>query len=224
MALARSDRVLCGRSSGRGTWNRSTPQPSSTRYGRRLTRTNEPSLRRKPRLGRRSSQREAWQTPRRSSSRKTKLPKYLNGAPNPEARVLGGVLVRGRIEREVTVNLIALRGLRGESPEETRHIQKYVLGLSLVAATTDIDLFLREGCHLRYTGEDVWYSVPRRGEPNRVDLESDAAQTLIQLYAVAKAAHFRPRWPQTLEYSFDLKEAKKLLAKQDDENANEDPL
>jgi CRISPR-associated protein Csb1 len=155
---------------------------------------------------------------------KTKLPKYLNGAPNPEARVLGGVLVRDRIEREVTVNLIALRGLRGKSPEdeETKHIRKYLLGLSLMAATTDVDLFLREGCHLRYTSDDVWYSVPRRGEPGRVDLGSEAARELIQLYAATEAAHFRPRWPKTLEYSFDLKEAKKLLAKKDDESAEED--
>jgi CRISPR-associated protein Csb1 len=150
------------------------------------------------------------------------IPKSLrDGTPNAEARVLGGVLVRDRIEREVTVNLVALRGLRGKSPEETKHIQKYLLGLSLVAATTDIDLFLREGCNLRYTGGDVWYSVPRRGEPSRVDLGSDAARTMIQLYAATEAAHFRPRWPKVLEYSFDLSEAKKLLAKKDDENASE---
>ena len=32
--------------------------------------------------------------------------------PNPEARVLGGVLVKGGIERTVTINLVALRGLQ----------------------------------------------------------------------------------------------------------------
>jgi CRISPR-associated protein Csb1 len=154
--------------------------------------------------------------------RKTeKIRQFLEGAPNPEARVLGGVLARGRIEREVTVNLIALRGLRGKTPDETRNIQRYLLGLSLVAATADIDLFLREGCNLRYTGEDVWHSVPRRGERNRVDLASDEARTLIKNYAAARAGDFRPGWPEKLEHVFNLQEAKKLLAKKDDENSNE---
>lgn len=49
--------------------------------------------------------------------KKTKIPLYQNGAPNPEARVLGGVQVKGRIEREVTLNLLALRGLRGGDAE-----------------------------------------------------------------------------------------------------------
>jgi CRISPR-associated protein Csb1 len=152
-----------------------------------------------------------------------KVPKTLrDGSSNPEARVLGGILVRDRIEREVTVNLIALRGLRGSDAEETKQIRQYVLGLSLVAATADIDLFLREGCHLRYTGEDVWYSVPRRGEPSRVDLGSDAARAMVRAYAVWGADHFRPRWPQSLEYAFSLGEAKKLLAKKDDEAAGEE--
>ena len=77
------------------------------------------------------------------------------------------------------MNLVAIRGLRGKNSEETKHIQKYLLGLSLLAATAEIDLFLREGCNLRYAGQDVWHSVPRRGEPNGVDLGSDEARTLI---------------------------------------------
>jgi CRISPR-associated protein Csb1 len=149
--------------------------------------------------------------------RKTDISPYINGAPNPEARVLGGVVARGRIEREVTVNLVALRGLRGGNETETEHIRKYLLGLSLVAATADIDLFLREGCHLRYTGEDAWYIVPRRGDPVGVKLEVSAHD-----YARGVADHFREawqkRWPndENLEYRFDLDEAKRLLGKKTD--------
>ena len=158
--------------------------------------------------------------------RKTdKIPQYSDGAPNPEARVLGGVVARGRIEREVTVNLVALRGLRGRDATETEHIRKYLLGLSLVAATADIDLFLREGCHLRYTGEDEWYKVPRRGDPIGVKLEVSAHD-----YARGVANHFREawqkRWPndENLEYRFELKEAVKLLAtKTEDEKTPEQP-
>lgn len=136
---------------------------------------------------------------------------------NRQARVLGGVLVRGRIEREVTVNLIALRGLRGENDDETAGIHKYLLGLSLVAATADIDLYLREGCHLRYAREDVWYAVPRRGEPQEVNLSTADARALIRDYARSASDHFRVMWPQKTIYKFDIEKAKDLLAKKEDE-------
>jgi CRISPR-associated protein Csb1 len=161
--------------------------------------------------------------------RKTKIPQYNRdtGLPNPEARVLGGVFVKenGRIEREVTVNLVALRGLRGANDVETTAIRKYLLGLSLMAATADIELFLREGCLLRYAEDgDAWYRVPRRGEPMQVNLDPET----IKQYVNAAAKHFRSKWPEVfkdkwphesgkspdLKYEFDLKEAKKLLAKE----------
>ena len=153
--------------------------------------------------------------------RKTKIPEYRGGLPNPEARVLGGVLVRGRIEREVTVNLVALRGLRGEDPEATACIQKYLLGLSLLAATADIDLFLREGCNLRCAGEDEWYAVPRRGEPQRANLELPKSKMLIEEYAKDAHEAFFDRFPapSELKHKFDIKEAKKLLAKKSDEDS-----
>lgn len=144
--------------------------------------------------------------------RKTKAQQYRDGAPNPEARVLGGVLVKGRIEREVTVNLVALRGLRGANKEETAAIQKYLLGLSLVAATADIELFLREGCLLRYAeNSDTWYQVPRRGEPTAVTLSAE----MVSKYAEEACKHFRCKWPKddNLKHEFNLAEAKKLLAK-----------
>jgi CRISPR-associated protein Csb1 len=143
---------------------------------------------------------------------KVKAQQYLNGAPNPEARVLGGVLVKGRIEREVTVNLVALRGLRGTNNDETDAIRKYLLGLSLLAATADIELFLREGCLLRYAENgDQWYQVPRRGEPSLVTLSAKTTKE----YATKAAGPFQSRWPKdtSLKYEFDLDEAKKLLAK-----------
>jgi CRISPR-associated protein Csb1 len=144
--------------------------------------------------------------------RKTKVQQYVNGSPNPEARVLGGVLVRGRIEREVTVNLVALRGLRGADDGETDAIRKYLLGLSLMAATADIELFLREGCLLRYAENgDAWYQVPRRGEPTAIVLTAKTAED----YAKNASQHFRSKWPEEakLKHEFNLAEAKKLLAK-----------
>jgi len=149
------------------------------------------------------------------------MQEFRDGSPNPERRVLGGVVVHDRIERDVTVNLVALRGLRGKDEAETNHIRKYLLGLSLVAATTDIDLFLRGGCHLRYASEDKWQKVPRRGDPTQIDLASAQAQTMIRSYASDQAEHFRDKWPEVVEHHFNLNEAKKLLAKKDEETPEE---
>jgi CRISPR-associated protein Csb1 len=156
---------------------------------------------------------------RKVSQRAAKyMQEFRDGSPNPERRVLGGILVRGRVEREVTVNLVALRGIRGKDLDETAHIRKYLLGLSLVAATADIDLFLREGCHLRYTGRDNWHAVPRRGDVAPVDLA--AARTMVLTYAATGAKHFMSGWPKgnELVHMFDLKEATKLLAKETDDD------
>ena len=136
-------------------------------------------------------------------------------------RILGGVLVRGRIEREVTVNLVALRGLRGEDDESTVALRKYLLGLSLIAATSDIDLFLREGCNLRDGAEDVWYSIPRRGTPTTVCLATDESLKLIRKFTNDAAKPFREKWPEKVEYEFDMAEAKKLLGAQTDEEKEE---
>ena len=139
-------------------------------------------------------------------------------------RVLGGVLAKGPIERDVTVNLVALRGIRGEDATETAEVQKYLLGLALLAATADLELFLREGCLLRYADNDTWTTVPRRGRPEDVSLP-ERAQLLT--YAVAAAAPFKEKWPKKdgtalpLEHEFNLTEAKKLLAKKDDDTPAE---
>jgi CRISPR-associated protein Csb1 len=157
--------------------------------------------------------------------RKTKrsIPRLKDGAPNPEARVLGGILVRERIQREITVNLLALRNLRGMTTDETAKIQKYLLGLALLAATHEIDLFLREGCQLRYAStEDDWYAVPRRGMTTKVNLGTTTARAAILQFTLDAAKRFREEWPQKLEHQFNLAEAKKLLAKKDEENPDEE--
>jgi CRISPR-associated protein Csb1 len=150
--------------------------------------------------------------------RKTdKIPQFVGDAPNPAARILGGVRVKGSIERDVTINLVALRGIRGKDDIETKEVQKYLLGLALLAATADIELFLREGCLLRYANDDNWKQVPRRGDPTDIELPS---QDQLFAYAVAAAAPFRAKWPKDqggkdlpLKHEFSLAEAKKLLAK-----------
>lgn len=168
--------------------------------------------------------------------KENKIPLYSNGAPNPDARVLGGVLVKGRIQREVTINLVALRGLRGDdtgaNKATTGHVRRYLLGLALLAATTEMDLFLREGCLLRYASDqDVWYAIPRRGDPQQVAL-SNVHATILNFTEQALAP-FSDRWQQLFkenrteeagedsrlvaEYEFDTNKAKKLLATKTEE-------
>lgn len=145
--------------------------------------------------------------------RDTKASQYFQGAPNPEARVLGGVLVNGGIERSVTINLVALRGLQGSSPDESKKLRTYLLSLALIAATSEMDLFLREGCHLRYTGDDHWFVVPRRGKIDEVSLPAE----VFAASAKEGAKGFRDKWPKEVEYTFDVAEAKKLLAAKEED-------
>lgn len=153
--------------------------------------------------------------------RTDKVKPFVGEAVNPEARVLGGVIAKGNIERDVTINLVALRGIRGKDADETTEVQKYLLGLALLAATADLELFLREGCLLRYANDDAWTEVPRRGEPTGVSLPK---RDQLVAYSTAAAKLFLEKWPKDkdgnplpLEHEFNLAEAKKLLAKKDDD-------
>lgn len=88
----------------------------------------------------------------------------------PATAAHGGVVARGPIERDVTVNLLALRRLRGTQDEELR---RYVLGLSLLAAIEPMDAFLRQGCLLvpDVARAPAWTLVERTGERKPVLLD-----------------------------------------------------
>ena len=152
----------------------------------------------------------------RKTSRR--IPQLMqNDVLNQELRVLGGVLVRGHIERDITVNLVALRKLHGESPKETEFIRRYLLSLTLIAATKDMDLFLREGCHLRFLGDDRWNAVPRRGDPVPVDLASKKAHEILLDYAQEAVKPFEKHWPKEEKHEFNMAAAKDLLKKSPEE-------
>jgi CRISPR-associated protein Csb1 len=145
------------------------------------------------------------------------------GFADAPARGLGGVVVRGPIERHVTVNLVALRGIVGSTNDETAALRKYLLALSLLTATTDIDMFLREGCNLRIAyKEDDWQIVPRRGDKTPIDLSSEASRKLLREYAETAYEPFKDAWNKLelgSEHEFDLKAAKDLLGKTTEEEA-----
>jgi len=160
-----------------------------------------------------------------STAAAAKMTEYRDGSPNPERRVLGGVIANGRIERDITINLVALRAINGENGESSQQIRRYLLSLALIAATANIELFLREGCHLRFADErDTWVKVPRRGSPEAIDLSSNDVHNILLAYARNAVKPFSGKWPQSdkLIHKFDLKAAKQLLAKKGmDEPASE---
>lgn len=104
---------------------------------------------------------------------------------HPAVNALGGVLVRGAIERNVTLNLVALRRLGGKDDVALR---RYIMGLSLVAATASFDPFLRQGCLLvpnpRFPAE--WRLVEQDGTRKEIAMSDE----LVLGYARKAAESF----------------------------------
>ncbi|HTA89801.1 MAG TPA: type I-U CRISPR-associated RAMP protein Csb1/Cas7u [Polyangiaceae bacterium] len=71
----------------------------------------------------------------------------------PATATHGGVIAKGDIRREVTLQVAALRLLRGTTEDETRKLRAYLLGLALVAFTKPAVGFLRQGCNLVLDGD-----------------------------------------------------------------------
>jgi CRISPR-associated protein Csb1 len=103
----------------------------------------------------------------------------------PATHAHGGVIARGPIVRDVTINLIALRRLNADTDHAA--LRRYVLGLALVAGTEPIDGFLRQGCLLvpRADSQGNWQQVARSGERRAIALDSKSARALAKTWAAA---------------------------------------
>ena len=114
----------------------------------------------------------------------------------------GGVIAKGGIERQVTVNLVALRRLEGKGTEATekdteatKKLRRYVLGLSLVAAAAPLDPFLRQGCLLVPDPDKTakWSLVERSGKRTAVDLNEQTApsyaNTAAEAFGIGPSRH-----------------------------------
>lgn len=122
----------------------------------------------------------------------------------PAPRALGGVVARGPIVREITVNLVALRRLNvGKDGDK---LCKYVLGLALVAATDPGDGFLREGCLLVPADPKKaagWQAISRDG--SREDVAVTAKTALA--YAQDAAKTFTVASERSVQFKKDLAKA-----------------
>jgi CRISPR-associated protein Csb1 len=142
---------------------------------------------------------------------------------NPAGGAHGGVVVNGEIRRDMTINLAALRRLRvpdaqdptKADPEKTLVLRRYILGLSLVAATAPSEdrYNLREGCQLRLQNgfKTVWQEVRyEEGDQPLPDLPSQAFE-----YAKLAAEAFKVT--PTFDTEFDAATAEKWLRMSEDQ-------
>jgi hypothetical protein len=107
---------------------------------------------------------------------------------------VGGVRLtaNSKLIRTVNLNLAAVRELHGATDAKTKALQKYILALSLVAAASEPDLNLREGCNLRFKGAPTVTLVHRSkdDEPLSLDLQQieqfaeDAAKGFFQVAGI----------------------------------------
>ncbi|SRR5581483_1789418 len=110
---------------------------------------------------------------------------------SPAGRGPGGI-VANRIQREALLNLVALRALGAGDEEASKKLQRYVLGLALIAFLAPAELYLRQGCLLvaspskPASKQIVW----RDGQ--RESLDIDEGQALAFAKESAKAFDVGP--------------------------------
>lgn len=131
----------------------------------------------------------------------------------PAGEALGGVVADGPIQRLISINLIALRRLRGEA-DNTRTLRRYILGLALVGAADPLDGFLRQGCLLTADPDQaaVWETVGRDGVRTAIDLTPETALA----YAQAARGDFEVAADERFEFDKKLAHAdlpKEVLSK-----------
>lgn len=105
----------------------------------------------------------------------------------PASWTHGGVIAKGDIRRDVTLQVAALRLLRGKNDDETRRLRAYLLGLALVAFTKPAIGFLRQGCNLVLDGSRLAESkvVFPDGRYENSGLTHDAALAFARMAATA---------------------------------------
>lgn len=132
----------------------------------------------------------------------------------PATGALGGVTVHGDLVRDASLNLATLRDITAGEAKQTRSLQRYLLGLSLVALSyfDNKTLNLRQGCQL-VADKD------RRG--TRTLIFADGTDKPFELtrddaiaFATAAAEAFKVG-PDRRDVKFDTKLAKAALAKKE---------
>jgi CRISPR-associated protein Csb1 len=97
-------------------------------------------------------------------------------------QTVGGVMLtaNSKLARTVNLNLAAVRELRGANEDQTKALQEYILALSLVAAASEPDLNLREGCNLRFKGAQTVTLVYRRKDDEPFPLDPEQVEQFAE--------------------------------------------
>ncbi len=102
---------------------------------------------------------------------------------NPSVNTHGGIIARGDIRKDTVINFAALRKITLEDESEEMKLQKYILGLSLVAATYKQDGYLRQGCILVVDPEQPsseWDLVYPDGKREKTSIDHDVVKKFAQ--------------------------------------------
>jgi CRISPR-associated protein Csb1 len=140
------------------------------------------------------------------------LPAGLEGKPSdhgladvPSSHKIGGIQIRGDIRRDFSLNLSVLRALKGANEDETKKLQRYVLGLALIAFTATPEPTYRQGCQLLPKAKATWKSFGADG----VEAGWNPDSLNVSNFAKAAAADFVVGQPpnQPLIFNKDLLKA-----------------
>lgn len=127
----------------------------------------------------------------------------------------GGVIATGGVRRDATLSLAALRLLfAGDDIAKTLNLRRYILGLSLVAFTSNASTYLRQGCNLVASEKPREFNLvlsDGKREPQNLTLENALN------YALATAKNFGV--DPGKEVVFDTSLAKKDIAGEGDVKA-----
>ena len=123
----------------------------------------------------------------------------------------GGVIATGGIRRDATLSLAALQLLKAADTDRTLALQRYILGLALVALTAHTASYLRQGCNLVIDPDKPreFAEVHCDGRRESSSITHDGAIA----FAVAAAEAFGIAESRTVE--FDKKKAKADVKKKD---------
>ena len=120
----------------------------------------------------------------------------------------GGIIAHGYIQRDVIVNFAALRKIITDDKEKEIVLQKYILGLALVAATSVQEWYLREGCNLVMDPEHKapeWNLVYSDGRREEIKIEHknilDFAHNMTKSFGIV----------ENMDVTFDKEKAKEEI-------------
>jgi CRISPR-associated protein Csb1 len=121
----------------------------------------------------------------------------------PASGAHGGVIAHGGIRRDAALNLAALRLLvAGSDKKKTRALQRYILGLALIALTYSRSGYLRQGCSLVLDPERQREFKIVYGDGRREDTAVTHAEAIK--YAKAAAEAFGVGQRRDVEFDKDL--------------------